>query len=84
MLTGDSMDYNNNQQFSTKDRDNDDSSGHCAVDRRSGWWHVACTLANLNAQYYESEQENNVAAIYWSRWRHLDSMKRVEMKIKLN
>ena len=86
MFIGDSLFRNNNQPFSTKNRDNDDTSScNCAVARRSGWWHQYCTYANLNGQYYGSEQENNVTAIYWLNWKNdYKSMKRVGMKIKLN
>ena len=92
LFTGDSMNYNNNRQFTTKDRDNDDHSLlNCAVVERSGWWHTDCTTANLNGHYYGSKQENNDTTIYWYDWifwygwrRNYHSMKRVEMKIKLN
>ena len=78
--------YSNGDQFSTKDRDNNDySSRNCAVYQRSGWWHENCTWTNLNGQYYESKQHNNDAAIYWYNWRYSkSSMKRVDMKIKPN
>ena len=84
MLAGDSMSRNNNQAFSTKDRDNEFSLLHCAKERRSGWWHRGCTAANLNSQFYESKQKSNYKSIYWYHWRKLDSIKRVEMKIKQN
>ena len=74
-----------NRPFTTKDRDNDKSPDNCAVLRRSGWWHQGCTHANLNGQYYGNKQQDNNNAIYWRKWRdNIDSMKRVEMKIKLN
>ena len=79
------MSQYNNQPFSTKDRDNDNWRGNCAVEKRSGWWHKWCTQANLNGQYYGSKQKNNKSAIVWKTWRHnMNSMKRIEMKIKLN
>ena len=82
MFSGDSMDGNNNQQFSTKNRDN---ALNCAVLHRSVWWHRDCAWANLNGQYYGSKQKSNLKAIYWYYWRNSDeSIKRVDMKIKLN
>ena len=85
LFTGNAMNYNNNQPFSTKDRDNDDSLAiNCAVTRRSGWWHRFCTGANLNGHYYGSKQGTNEAkAIYWRFWKY-ESLKQVDMKIKLN
>ena len=78
------MGHNNNQPFTTKDRDNDEwSSGNCAVHHRSGWWHGRCTNANLNGRYYRSNR-NNDTAIYWWTWGNRESLKRVEMKIKVN
>ena len=75
----------NNRPFTTKDRDNDKSPLNCAVRKRSGWWHERCTGANLNGRYFGSKQENNKYAIVWANWRNnTDSLKRVEMKIKLN
>ena len=78
------MIYSNNRPFTTRDRDNDaHPSSNCAVTRRSGWWHNFCTNANLNAQYYNSNV-NNHSGIYWYHWKSVNSMKQVDMKIKLN
>ena len=77
------MAHNNNRPFSTKDRDNDKCPNNCAVLKRSGWWHGGCSHANLNGQYYGSKQKNNKKAIVWAKWKD-NSLKRVEMKIKLN
>ncbi|KAH8392610.1 hypothetical protein KR215_011358, partial [Drosophila sulfurigaster] len=38
----DSMRYSENMKFSTFDRDNDFSDGHCALGLKSGWWYNAC------------------------------------------
>ena len=44
--------YNlNGMQFSTKDRDNDQSSGSCASHRQGAWWYKGCTVSNLNDLY---------------------------------
>ncbi|CAC5423691.1 unnamed protein product [Mytilus coruscus] len=50
----------NGQAFSTKDRDNDRSSGTCAVDERSGWWFNSCEYSNLNKPY--------TGYMYWANW----------------
>ena len=43
-------------KFTTKDRDNDRSSGNCAVSGRNGkksngWWYNECAVIHLNRQY---------------------------------
>jgi len=47
---GDSLlDYystNNGMKFSTKDRDQDGSGGHCAKDRTGGFWYKSCAYAH--------------------------------------
>ena len=40
--------------FSTTDRDNDKSRGHCAKQDKSGWWFNRCSAVNLNV-FYHSE-----------------------------
>ncbi|KAK3762652.1 hypothetical protein RRG08_042073 [Elysia crispata] len=48
------LSYSNNQQFTTFDRDNDESSGaNCAVDRHGAWWYKSCANSNLNGIWLE-------------------------------
>ncbi|XP_071139107.1 ficolin-2-like [Mytilus edulis] len=41
----------NGQAFSTKDRDNDKSSGSCAEGNKSAWWFNNCDYSDLNRPY---------------------------------
>ncbi|XP_062576948.1 ryncolin-2-like, partial [Saccostrea cucullata] len=52
---GDSLiDFHNGMKFSTKDQDNDWSSGDCATKYHGAWWHKDCYQSNLNGQYTTS------------------------------
>ncbi|KAJ3664118.1 hypothetical protein Zmor_008311 [Zophobas morio] len=51
-----SMSLQGGARFSTVDNDQDESFGHCAWERRSGWWyrglrHWNCSSADLNGLY---------------------------------
>ncbi|XP_035772583.1 angiopoietin-2-like [Anopheles albimanus] len=59
---GDAMFYYPGTKFSTKDRDNDVSSRHCAQLLESGWWHWDCASANLNGRYMNAK---DVKPMYW-------------------
>uniref|UniRef100_A0A1X7TTH3 Fibrinogen C-terminal domain-containing protein n=1 Tax=Amphimedon queenslandica TaxID=400682 RepID=A0A1X7TTH3_AMPQE len=48
---GDSLSYHSRMKFSTKDQDNDDSSGNCATAYDGAWWYKSCHLSNLNGLY---------------------------------
>ncbi|XP_071837009.1 fibrinogen-like protein A isoform X2 [Apostichopus japonicus] len=49
---GDALSYHLNQQFTTKDRDNDvHSSYNCAVYYDGAWWYKSCYYSNLNGIY---------------------------------
>merc|ERR1719391_13634 len=47
----DSMHYNNQMKFSTKDRDQDMSNGDCAARATGGWWYNRCGLVLLTGQH---------------------------------
>ena len=54
IFSGDALDYHNNTQFSTFDKDNDDWSGvNCATmyDGNGGNWFKACYQQYMNGKY---------------------------------
>ncbi|CAH1798375.1 unnamed protein product [Owenia fusiformis] len=67
---GDSMWYNNNMKFSTRDQDHDTrSSGNCATQRLGAWWHKSCTYAHLYGPYMSSSRcDVRLKCMYWHRW----------------
>ena len=84
--TGDSMtSRHNGRAFSTRDRDNDDSSSrNCAVSFHGGWWYDSCHQANLNGLYHEGGSGSRGSdAVNWYTWRGLSySLKETEMKFR--
>ncbi|XP_071809682.1 uncharacterized protein [Asterias amurensis] len=80
---GDSLMYQNNQQFSTHDQDNDvDSSRNCAQIFRGAWWYRQCYYSNLNGEYLR-ETGSNARGVVWYHWRGwYYSLKTSEMKIR--
>ena len=58
---GDSLSYQNNCKFTTRDKDNDNRSTHnCAVQFHGAWWYHNCFYSNLNGRYTTS---------HWYHWR---------------
>ena len=75
----------NGQEFSTKDRDNDGTSKHCAEKRQGGWWHgtgVFCGPSSLNGRYFTVTANTNMSGILWRTWNDDYSFRSTEMKIK--
>ncbi|XP_035670192.1 techylectin-5A-like [Branchiostoma floridae] len=83
---GDSMAYNNGQRFSTVDRDNDVSSGHCSQQYgQVGWWFRHCGYSYLNGRYLDNCGYfcPSVQGVVWYGWRgYYYSLKSVSMKIR--
>ena len=46
-----SLNFHSGIKFSTYDRENDNSSSHCAERYRAGWWFSACYRLHLNGVY---------------------------------
>ncbi|KAL9964443.1 hypothetical protein ACROYT_G028087 [Oculina patagonica] len=80
---GDSFAYQRGAPFSTKDRDNDLDSRHCAVTFKGGWWYTNCRHANLNGLYHHGAHSSHADGINWHHWKGDNySAKRSEMKIR--
>ncbi|XP_035795035.1 fibrinogen C domain-containing protein 1-like [Anopheles albimanus] len=63
----DAMYIDNGMKFSTKDRDNGESSIDCVQHFEGAWWHSDCTNARLNARYMDAV---NYKSMFW--WRFSD------------
>ena len=80
---GDSLSYHNRSPFSTKDRDNDGSSGNCATTYKGAWWYSGCHYSNLNGLYHRGRHSSYADGVNWHSWKgHHYSVKRAEMKLK--
>ena len=81
---GDSLYYNNNHPFSTKDQDNDvHSTVNCAQAYTGAWWYKSCTISNLNGHYYSAPNPPSNTAVHWRQWRGYNySLKVTEMKVR--
>ncbi|XP_068728947.1 ryncolin-1-like [Montipora capricornis] len=81
---GDSLAYHRGQfmqAFSTKDRDNDNTSGNCASSYKGAWWYKNCHNSNLNGLYLNGKSDPK--GMDWFRWKNNHySVKRSEMKIR--
>ena len=77
------MSYHNGQKFSTPDRDNDETTKHCAAVFKSGWWYRGCQHANLNGVYHTPTPTPEVGGVVWRQWTgDYYSLKTTEMKIR--
>nr|XP_039260839.1 microfibril-associated glycoprotein 4-like [Styela clava] len=79
---GDSLTYHNNMEFSTKDSDNDQTSGSCAITWSGAWWYKYCYNSNLNGIYYQ-DGRNDKRSVTWYTWKfNFQSLKFSEMKFR--
>ena len=80
----DDMAYHNGYQFSTWDRDNDNSIWDACVDTcgKGAWWHNDCCYASLNGVYSQSYSIHQ-AGIYWNtQTPYAEVVKRSQMMIR--
>ncbi|XP_056023159.1 ryncolin-2-like [Ostrea edulis] len=70
----------NGTSFSTKDRDNEQLSGNCAIiNHTGGWWYNDCAYSDLNGVYQPSNKKN-IAGLFWGEGG--ENMKTTEMMIR--
>ena len=81
---GDAMEYHNNHQFTTYDRDQDTRSGtNCAVKFHGAWWYNRCHDANPNGLYLHGTVTSFAVSVTWEHWKgHYYSLKTVEFKVR--
>ncbi|XP_071832051.1 microfibril-associated glycoprotein 4-like [Apostichopus japonicus] len=80
---GDAMTICDNEQFSTRDMDNDIWANSCALSSKGGWWYEKCHYANLNGAYLEGEHSSYADGVNWYQWRgYRYSLKFSEMKLR--
>ena len=70
--------YHNLMKFTTKDNDNDLTSGNCAVLYTGAWWYRTCHYSNLNGRYGDDTRGKGVN---WMKWTEL-SLPFAEMKVR--
>ncbi|XP_049535080.1 angiopoietin-related protein 6-like [Anopheles darlingi] len=77
---GDSMSYNKDERFSTKDRDNDQNEElQCVHDREGAWWHFGCTDVNLNGRYINADDKKSM---YWEDFKKRQGLSYSRMMIR--
>jgi len=80
---GDSLNGHRDRPFSTKDRDNDNTSRNCATLYKGAWWYNSCHHSNLNGLYHKGKHSSYGDGVNWYHWKgDYYSAKRAEMKIK--
>lgn len=71
-----------NQKFSTIDRDNDNSTLHCAEKHKGAWWYADCHASNLNGMY-NNERSKSADGVVWTSWKGpMESLRATEMKVR--
>ncbi|XP_062615933.1 ryncolin-1-like isoform X2 [Saccostrea cucullata] len=79
---GDSLEYHNGRNFSTKDQDNDSHSKSCAVFRKAAWWFGDCDNSDLNGPYHKSAVSDWACVLWYKFGNAHRSMKFARMMIR--
>ena len=79
---GDAFGYHNGQQFSTEDRDNDNSTKSCAKSYDGAWWYKDCHLCNLNGLYNTNKYSWDSRSVTWWHWKKYYPLQFTEMKFR--
>jgi ficolin len=78
------MTHHNGRQFTTKDLDNDEWSGNCAVSYRGAWWYRSCSVSNLNG-LYGGPGVTSGRYDTWYHWKNkYESLKGTRMMVRPN
>ncbi|MCL4165371.1 UNVERIFIED_CONTAM: hypothetical protein GTU68_031219, partial [Idotea baltica] len=84
---GDSLKYDNEHPFTTKDADHDShSGGNCAEVRKGAWWYKNCSLSNLNGFQHRGSYEKYTTrkdGIFWKAFRGYEySLKSTQLSVR--
>ena len=74
----------NGMPFSTKDKDQDKSSGNCATSYTGAWWYNACHNSNLNGKNYGNAEGsgNSMAWRGFPQSGRMISLKTIKMALR--
>ncbi|XP_062619732.1 ryncolin-1-like [Saccostrea cucullata] len=79
---GNSLEYHNGRNFSTKDQDNDSSGKSCAIIRNAAWWFGSCDNSDLNGPYHKSAVKTWASVLWYKFGNEERSMKFARMMIR--
>eukprot|EP00105_Crassostrea_gigas_P000190 XP_011411909.1 PREDICTED: ryncolin-1-like isoform X1 [Crassostrea gigas] len=79
---GDSLEYQNGMNFSTRDQDNDNAKKDCAAEYQGGWWFNICYHAFLNGPYQKSAKHTTLSINWYALGNEHRALKRASMMIR--